>query len=135
MSFSIRIFPCACKNKQFNRELQIFANIFLQMSIGATTKNAHTSAISITFSTTYAPKHIFTSYLRFLKASYGFPKKSKNIKHKLFPVFLGRISFFVYFCPRNEKNRGRILWTHQYIYPKIKAQKLKLLWNSNDELS
>ena len=25
-------FPCACKNKQFNRELQIFANIFLQMS-------------------------------------------------------------------------------------------------------
>jgi hypothetical protein len=28
LSFGIRLFPCACKNKQFNRELQIFANIF-----------------------------------------------------------------------------------------------------------
>ena len=82
---------------------------FFQMPIDTTIEKGYTTTISITFSTTYAPKHIFTSYLRFLKASYGFPKKSKNIKPKLFPVFLGRISFFVYFCPRNEKNRGRIL--------------------------
>lgn len=79
------------------------------MAIGTTIEKGYTTTISITFPTTYASKHIFTSYLRFLKASYGFPKKSKNIKPKLFPVSLGRISFFVYFCPRNEKNRGRIL--------------------------
>ena len=82
---------------------------FLQTPIGATIGSAYAATIFLTFSTTYAPKHFFTSYLRFLKASYGFPKKSKNIKPKLFPVSLGRISFFVYFCPRNEKNRGRIL--------------------------
>ena len=79
------------------------------MPIDTTIEKDYTTTISITFSTTYAPKHIFTLYLRFLKASYGFPKKSKNIKPKLFPIFLGRISFFVYFCPRKEKNRGRIL--------------------------
>ena len=79
------------------------------MPIDTTIEKGYATTISITFSTTYVPKHIFTSYLRFLKASYGFPKKSKNIKPKPFPVFLGRISFFVYFCPRNEKNRGRIL--------------------------
>lgn len=69
------------------------------MAIGTTIEKGHTTTISITFPTTYAPKHIFTSYLRFLKASYGFPKKSKNIKPKLFPVFLGRISFFCLFLP------------------------------------
>lgn len=94
------------KLREKTKFLQIY---FLQMAIGTTIEKGYTTTISITFPTTYAPKHIFSPYLRFLKASYGFPKKSKNIKPKLSPVFLGRISFFVYFCPRKEKNRGRIL--------------------------
>ena len=48
------------------------------MAIGTTIEKGYTTTISITFPTTYAPKHIFTSYLRFLKASYGFPKKVKE---------------------------------------------------------
>ena len=79
------------------------------MPIGTTIEKGYATTISTTFSTIYAFKHIFTSYLRFLKTSYNIPKKTKNIKPKLFPVFLGRISFFVYFCPRKEENRGRIL--------------------------
>ena len=105
-SVSFLVLAKISKLPEKTKFLQIY---FLQMPIDTTIEKGYTTTISITFSTTYAPKHIFTSYLRFLKASYGFPKKSKNIKPKLFPVFLGRISFFVYFCPRNEKNRGRIL--------------------------
>ena len=71
------------------------------MPIGTTIEKGYVTTISITFPTTYAFQHIFTSYLRFLKTSYNIPKKPKNIKPKLFPNFLGRISFFVYFCPQN----------------------------------
>lgn len=76
------------------------------MPIDTTIEKGYTTTISITFSTTYAPKHIFTSYLRFLKASYGFPKKSKNIKPKLSPVFLGRISFLFIFAHEMRKIEG-----------------------------
>ena len=91
------------KLREKTKFLQIY---FLQMPIDTTIEKGYTTTISITFSTTYAPKHIFTSYLRFLKASYGFPKKSKNIKPKLSPVFLGRISFFVYFAHKMRKIEG-----------------------------
>lgn len=82
---------------------------FSQTSIGATIGSAYATTIFLTFSTTYTQQYIFAPFLVFSKSKLGFPKKPKNIKPKLFPVFLGRISFFVYFCPRNEKKRGRIL--------------------------
>lgn len=102
-SVSFLVLAKISKLPEKTKFLQIY---FLQMPIDTTIEKGYTTTISITFSTTYAPKHIFTSYLRFLKAGYGFPKKSKNIKPKLSPVFLGRISFLFIFAHEMRKIEG-----------------------------
>ena len=79
------------------------------MSIGATTKKrSYKCNIHHIFNHLHTTIH-FRITPSFSKSKLRFLENPKNIKPKLFPVFLGRISFFVYFCPRNEKNRGRIL--------------------------